>query len=98
MKESLVILLILGFLCLALGAFALEIRRAPLETTFVDSSLAFVYPAGDEFVLVLAQGEYLVDGTTLPTGCYELHPAGLFMDRGYALWTGMECPVLAAGK
>lgn len=95
-ESSLILFFILIFLCLALGAFAIEVHNLPHEYVYVDARQAFIYPEGAQFVLVLPQGEYTVSGYSLPSGCYELQPAGLFGGQGTAVWSNYDCPRKAA--
>ncbi len=88
-NSSVVILAAMLFLCLALGAVAVEIRR-DANQVMVIARQAFVYPDGEEFVLVTEKGEYALRGE-LVDGCYELHRAGLFEKRGWTEWSAETC-------
>lgn len=86
--ETAVVLLVLLFLCLALGAFAVEIAQP--ELVMVDGDQAFVYPEGDVFLMALEQGAFEVEGT-VRDGCYALYPKGIFEEHAKAKWTGESC-------
>jgi len=53
-------------------ALLLVLTACGARVVYVDPSNAFVYPSGGQAVLVLESGEYRLDGTTLPAGCYRL--------------------------
>jgi len=67
-------------------------------TVYIDPRSAFVYPDGDQIVLVLGTGEYRLAGETMPAGCYRLEPPGLFESRGEAQWIGETCEIVGGGE
>jgi hypothetical protein len=59
---------------------------------YVDGKQAFVYPTETgEVALVLASGEYLVEGTSIQTGCYKLEQPEYGQIRGRAHWIWPLC-------
>lgn len=90
------VLLVILFLLVACAIAANEAMQQP-GYVFVDADTAFVYPVGQQVVLVTEQGEFNIY-ESLITGCYELIPAKIGQERGTAVWAGMVCSVIQVGQ
>lgn len=84
-------LLVLAFCVILIAGAVSEYLSNQPDYVYVESSQAFIFPTPEGVVLVLASGEYWIDGQNLNSGCYHMLPPQAGQERGKAVYAWFTC-------